>query len=204
MCLKRKEDEKIPLLCKMKKTPLSLSNILFAIVLVFLIIPQTRTPIQVAVNKLKILVWSPSIENEKEQRQLEPFIYLVSDLEGKQLSFKIGEGKVTFISYWATWCPPCIAELPSIEKLYHEYGDEMNYLLITNEDPKVVQKFVADKNYNLPIFIAQMIPPQELNSRSIPTNYVIDKTGKIIIKETGAADWNSEKVRGVLDGLLEE
>lgn len=170
--------------------------------MVLLIIPQTRMPIQVAVNKVKLLVWSPSELDDEDQTQLQAFAYQLSDLNGNRNTIEIGKGKVTFISYWATWCPPCIAELPSISNLYADYGDQVNFILITNEEPDVVTRFLENKGYDLPVFIPQMEAPNALYDRSIPTNYIIDEKGKIIIKETGAADWNSNKVREILDGLL--
>ncbi len=114
----------------------------------------------------------------------------------------VGEGEVVFLSYWATWCPPCIAELPSIEKLYADYRYKIKFILITNEDPKVVQKFLAKKKFNLPVFLPQMETPSELFEPSIPTNYIIDQNGTIILKEKGASNWNSIQVREAIDNLL--
>ncbi len=188
----------------MKRKKPKLSSLIFAVFLVLLIVPQTRTPIQVAVNKLKLLVWSPSELDAEDQTQLEPFSYQLTDLKGTPKTIEIGTGKVTFISYWATWCPPCIAELPSIQKMYDDYGDQVDFLLITHEDPRVVGRFLEKKAYHLPVFIPRMAPPEKLVDRSIPTNYLIDKNGKIIIKETGAANWDSKKVRSILESLLRE
>ena len=187
---------------KLKKP--KLGNLLFLLFLALLIIPQTRNPIQVAVNKLKVLIWSPSELDTEDQSQVQPFSYRLSTLDGSQKTIEIGQGKVIFISYWATWCPPCIAELPSIEKLYMDYGEEIDFLLISDENPETVRKFLKKKQYDLPVYFPQMETPEALFERSIPTNYLLDKTGKIIIKETGAADWDSEQVRGVLDKLVAE
>jgi len=186
----------------MKKKKLSLSTILFGLFVVLLIIPQTRTPIQVALNKVRVFVWSPAALDNEDQTQLEPFTYRLANLDGVPTTFEIGNGKVTFIGYWATWCPPCIAELPSMEKLYADYRDQIDFILITNENPETARNFLVKKQYDLPVYFPRMKAPEALFERSIPTNYVLDKTGKILIKETGAADWDSEKVRGVLDGLL--
>ncbi len=180
------------------------SSLLFALFIILLIIPQTRTPIQVALNRAKLLVWSPSELAAEDQTQLEPFTYQLRDLNGTPRTIEIGMGKVIFISYWATWCPPCIAELPSIEKLYADYGEQVNFILITNEDPEVVTRFLEKKQYDLPVFNPRMQTPEALFDRSIPTNYVIDGKAKVIIKETGVADWDSEKVRGVLEELIKK
>jgi len=178
------------------------SDYVFVVFLLLLLIPQTRKPIQVVVNKAKVLVWSPSIRAVEDQAQLAPFDYHVLTLDGAPKSIGIAKGKVTFISYWATWCAPCLAELPSIEKLYADYGEQINFVLLTNEESETVKAFLKKKPYTLPIFTPRMAPPALLLDKSIPTNYLIDQNGKIIIKETGAADWNNEKVRAIFDGLL--
>ena len=179
-----------------------ISDIIFVVFIALLLIPQTRTPIQVALNKLKVAVWSPSVEDVEDQRQVPPFQYAVRDLEGKVKHIGIGQGKITFLSYWATWCPPCIAELPGIQDLYKDYGDKVNFVLLTQEEPERVQRFITKKGYDVPVYFPQMQAPEMLQDNSIPTNYIIDGQGNITIKETGAADWNSAKVRALLDGLL--
>ena len=186
----------------MKKKKLGIKDFLFVAIIALLIIPQTRTPIQVAINKLKVQIFSPSAYEAEEQTQLEPFVYKVKSIDGLSRDAKVGQGKVTFISYWATWCPPCIAELPSIEKLYTDYGNKVDFVLITNEEPDKVRRFLERKELNIPAVFPQMETPEILYERSIPTNYIIDKTGKIVIKEKGAADWNSTQVRETLDQLL--
>ncbi|MDT0538858.1 TlpA disulfide reductase family protein [Croceitalea sp. P059] len=179
------------------------SDYVFGVFLLLLIIPQTRKPIQVAVNKAKILVWSPRIKAVEDQAQLIPFDYKVLSLDGKPKTIGVGKGKVTFISYWATWCAPCLAELSNIEKLYVDYGEHINFVLLTNEAPETVTTFLKKKPYTLPMYTSRMAPPPLLLDKSIPTNYLIDQNGKIMSKATGAADWNSKKVRSVIDALLE-
>ncbi|WP_291961847.1 TlpA family protein disulfide reductase [Maribacter sp.] len=186
----------------MRKRKLKISDILFVVFILLLLIPQTRTPIQVAINKLKVAVWSPSVEDEEDQNEVAPFQYAVVDLQGNSQNISVGKGKVTFISYWATWCPPCIAELPGIQELYKDYGDKVNFILLTHEEPETVQRFIKKRGYELPIYFPQMQAPLILQENSIPTNFVISANGKILIKETGAADWNGTKVRELLDRLV--
>lgn len=186
----------------MKKPKFKLSDIIFVVLIALLLIPQTRTPIQVALNQLKVSVWSPSVEKAENQDQVTPFDYAVQNLYGEPSTISIGKGKVTFLSYWATWCPPCIAELPGIQKLYTEYGDRVNFVLLTQEESEKVQRFVAKKGYDLPIYLPQMQAPKLLQDNSLPTNFIIDAKGYIVSKETGAADWNSAKIRRLLDDLV--
>ncbi|GMN07688.1 hypothetical protein MTsPCn5_30770 [Croceitalea sp. MTPC5] len=186
----------------MKKRKFKISDILFGLFILLLLVPQTRKPIQVALNSLKVIVWTPSALAEEYQTQIAPFDYQLATVDGAETSISIGKGKVTFISYWATWCPPCIAELPSIQKLYNDYGNQVDFVLITDESVEKVKAFLAKKQYELPVFISRMPAPTMLSEPSIPTNYLVDQNGKIVIKEKGASDWNSKKVREVLDGLL--
>jgi len=172
----------------MNKKKFSVKNTLFIVFIVLLIIPQTRKPIQVAINSLKVKIFSPSAFAKADQTQLKPFTYKITSINGLSRDAKIG--------------PPCIAELPSIEKLYTDYGNKVDFVLITQEEPDKVKRFLERKQLNIPAVLPQMETPEQLYERSIPTNYIIDKTGKIVIKEKGAADWNSDKVRETLDKLI--
>lgn len=179
-------------------------NLIFIAAIALLIIPQTRKPIQVALNKIIVSVIKPSAFAKANQTQLPPFNYKVASVDGIERQAAVGQGRVTFISYWATWCPPCIAELPSIEALYEDYGNNVDFLLITNETSEVVTKFLFKKSINIPAVHPRMETPDVLFESSIPTNYLIDKKGNIVIKKNGPADWNSAHVRETLDALIAE
>ena len=187
----------------MKLRKIKFGDAFFLVLLALLLIPQTRTPIQVALNQLKVAVWSPNAEPEEGKENVEPFTYRVLDLEGNSVSFGVGQGTITFVSYWATWCPPCIAELPSIQKLHADYGQAVQFLLLTQEEVGMVRQFLDRKGWEFPVYFPQMAPPEALQENSIPTNFLIDGHGNIVIKETGAANWNSGEVRNLLDGMLQ-
>ncbi|WP_276166615.1 TlpA family protein disulfide reductase [Zobellia alginiliquefaciens] len=186
----------------MKKRKLSISDGVLLVFILLLVIPQTRKPIQVALNSVKMQFFSPSKISEENQTVIEPFNYRVETLNGENISLEIGKGRVTFIGYWATWCPPCIAEMPSIQKLYDDYGESVNFILLTNEAPETVRSFLDKKDFDLPVYIPKMQAPKKLYETSIPTNYIIDKKGKMSVKETGATDWNAEKIRQILNELI--
>ncbi|MBE15203.1 MAG: TlpA disulfide reductase family protein [Dokdonia sp.] len=185
-----------------KKKTFSWQNILFVVFIAILIIPQTRKPIQVALNQLVVAVATPAPLEKEAQIQVTPFEYELITLDGFTRKAPIGKGRVTFISYWATWCPPCIAELPSIAALYTAYGNKVDFLLITDEDPAVVFAFLEKKSLNLPVVFPAMPTPDILRETSIPTNYIIDAEGRIIIKKQGPANWDSDQVHSTLDRLL--
>ena len=187
-----------------KKQNFSWQNILFVICIAVLIIPQTRKPIQVALNQLVVAIATPAPLEKEAQIQVPPFEYNLLNPEGLTRKAPIGKGRVTFLSYWATWCPPCIAELPSIAELYEAYGNKVDFLLVTDEDPATVLAFLKKKKLNLPVVFPAMPTPEILRESSIPTTYIIDAKGRIVIKKQGPANWDSDQVHSVLDSLLAE
>lgn len=173
------------------------SNILLLIFLALMIFPQTRTPIKVFVNR--VLSFAPSTQSEDEQEKLEDYKWQLVSLDGKQVDFSEFKGKKILLNFWATWCPPCIAEMPSMQQLYNDYSEKAVFLFVTNDDRLAVEQFLSKGEYNLPVYQALSTTPTLLQSRSLPTTFLISEEGNIIIKKIGSADWNAEKVRNLLD-----
>lgn len=176
------------------------SNILFVAFLALLVIPQTRMPIQVFVQRL--ISFSPSEKSEEEREILQDYSWNLQQLNGEEINFSQSKGKVILVNFWATWCPPCVAEMPSFQKLSDAYGTKVDFYFVTSEKPEKVEKFMDKNNYTLPIYIQTSEAPKQLASSVLPTSYLISKSGEIIIDEEGAADWNSEKIKALLDKLL--
>ena len=173
------------------------SNILFGIFILLLFIPQTGKPIRVFVNRL--LAFSPGIEAEGKRDVLTDYNWNLTDLQGNTVDFNQFKGKKIVVNFWATWCPPCVAEMPSMQELYSDYKDKVVFLFITNDDNEALQKFKEKYNYDIPVYREKSRTPALLQSNSLPTTYVINEKGEIVIDKTGAADWNSGKVRALLE-----
>lgn len=96
------------------------------------------------------------------------------DANGNTKSLEELRGKVIFMNMWATWCPPCIAEMPSIDELHEEMGDEMAFIMLSlDDDFEKAKAFDKRKGYDLPIYALAGNLPQMYHSSSIPTTYVI-------------------------------
>mgnify|MGYP003148631006 FL=1 len=108
------------------------------------------------------------------------------------------------MNFWATWCPPCVAEMPSMQKLYDDYGDKVTFMFVTSDDRQKVENFLKRKNLNLPVYYPNSETPETLKSKLLPTTYIINSKGEIVVAETGAADWNSNKTRALIDDLLSQ
>lgn len=137
---------------------------------------------------------SPIINSSNtENFPLADFNLNVKDLEGNIIKMSDYKGKVIFLNFWATWCMPCVAELPSINNLYKELKDEnIAFLLISNEQLEKVKDYHSKKDYQVPFHTIDNEGniPHTFSTQSIPTTFIINKEGKIIRKSMGAKDWN--------------
>jgi len=179
----------------------NITNFIFGALIVLLLIPQTRIPIQVFLHR--IVAFSPSAIKEEKREKLTDFSWKLHPLN-TDYGFEVAQGEVLFINFWATWCPPCIAEMPAIQNLYNDYGKQVKFYLVSNEDTQVIQRFLSKNDYNFPVHQSLSVPPVLLQSRSLPTTYIIAKNGEVVVKKVGVADWNSSKTRALLDKLLLE
>lgn len=115
--------------------------------------------------------------------------FKLKDLNGKEVSLSNYKGKKVFLNFWATWCPPCKAEMPEMEKLYQETKDSDLVILAVNldEDKDTVQKFINSNKYNFPVLLdTGNIVASQYEVVSIPTSFFIDKEGNIVDKHIGA------------------
>ncbi|MCO4819014.1 MAG: TlpA family protein disulfide reductase [Bacteroidetes bacterium] len=172
------------------------SNILFSLLIVLLLVPQTGRPIKVFVQRL--IATSPSVKSTDNRVKIESYDWALEDDKGQRVDFNSFKGKKIVINFWATWCPPCIAEMPSFQLLYNDYKDKAVFLFITSDDFSEVSSFMTQRNLDLPIFkeLTRRLP--ELKGNSLPTTMVINENQEILINKVGAADWNSDEVRALL------
>ena len=124
------------------------------------------------------------------------------DKDGKTKSLEEFKGKVIFMNMWATWCPPCIAEMPNINKLHKKMGDEVAFVMVSlDEDFEAAKAFNKRKGYNLPIYTLQSNRPAMYQSSTVPTTYIISADGNLVLTHKGMANYNTSKFKKFLNGL---
>ena len=114
------------------------------------------------------------------------------------------KGKVVFMNFWATWCPPCIAEMPSIQKLYDKVKDDKDIVILTVEvegKRDKVAKFMERKKLSLPVVYPNSSIPTEFFNGSLPTTIILDKKGNIAHTTTGMADYSGQDIVDFLNEL---
>lgn len=113
----------------------------------------------------------------------------LSTLTGQRIDTDEFEGKVVFINFWATWCGPCIKEMPSIEKTQAMMKDkDVIFLLASNEEPDQIERF--SKNHDYSFRYVQLNNMEELKIQALPTTFIFDADGRLKFSETGSRMWN--------------
>jgi thiol-disulfide isomerase/thioredoxin len=174
-----------------------ISNIVFVILIALLLYPKSKAWI------LQKISFSPSVESEDNRVKISTYNWTLQGLNTDDYDFNLAKDKVVIVNFWATWCVPCIAEMPSLQALYDEYGDRVVFLLVTSDSNDKVSPFMKERNFTLPIYNQVSQAPNAFYTKTIPKTFLLDKKGEIII-EAGRADWNTKKIRKLLDRLLEE
>jgi thiol-disulfide isomerase/thioredoxin len=184
-----------------------LGNILFVGFIIFLFTPyglNTRAKLTQGVTYIKTLIIPPKTEAVENRKGIDADFKLRGIVNATDVNLDELKGKVIFINYWATWCPPCRAEMPSIQSLYDDYKDKIEFIFITSDDSSKVENFYSNYNYKFPTYNMLSNPSQEISTRSIPATFILDKQKKIALSEFGPANWNSDKARKLIDELIAE
>ena len=124
-------------------------------------------------------------------------------LDGSRASLAELEGKTIFMNFWATWCPPCIAEMPSISALYNDTkeGNVVFVMISQDNDSNKAREFIKQKKYDFPVYFLASPIPDAYRGRSIPRTYIISPDGYVAAKETGLTNYDTEEFKDFLISL---
>lgn len=141
--------------------------------------------------------WRPENTHEK------PPAHLV-DKDNNPVDFSSFQGQVVFVNNWASWCQPCIAEMPSIAELKTKLKDEdVVFVMVSfDEDPEKAKKFMEKKGYDFDLYFQAKNYP--FVSSSIPATFILGKTGKVLVEHMGMADYSGEEIVKQLKGIANE
>ena len=119
----------------------------------------------------------------------------LSDLGGTPRSLDALRGKVVVVNFWATWCPPCVEEMPSLERLHRSLGPQglAVVAISTDEDETELRRFVAQQQLTLPVWRdpGGSVASGSYHTTGYPETFVIDRSGALLEHVVGPAEWDS-------------
>ncbi len=119
------------------------------------------------------------------------YAWSIKSLDGQDFKVADLRGKVVVLNFWATWCLPCVAEMPSLQRLYEKTKDDgVVFACVSQEDAETVSRFVKEKGYTVPVYTLSGNPPEVFKSEMVPTTFILAADGKIAFKHAGAAKWD--------------
>ncbi|AZA83174.1 TlpA family protein disulfide reductase [Chryseobacterium lactis] len=144
---------------------------------------------------------------EKNTESASSYNFTLQNEEGKMISLSELKGRVVFINFWASWCPPCRAEFPSVQRFYEKYRSKPEIIFLTvnlDDNPVSGKKYLTEKGFTLPFLIPAGSIPKEIYDGTLPTTVVLDKQGEIRLHHKGLADYSKESFYKQIDQLLNQ
>ncbi len=132
--------------------------------------------------------------------------FTVPTPDGKTLRLADYKGKVVFLNFWATWCPPCKEEMPAMERLYQRYKGKGFVVLAVSVDAEgapVVIPFVKEYKFTFSIGLdPKMTLAERYGVRALPTSFLVDKKGTLVALALGPREWNGKAAYTLVESLL--
>jgi thiol-disulfide isomerase/thioredoxin len=128
--------------------------------------------------------------------------FQLKGLDGSNLQLSSLRGKKVFVNIWASWCPPCRAEMPSIEALYNKVDKEKVafVMLSVDEQREAGANFALNKKLVAPVYFPEEQLPRLFQVQGIPATFIFDEQGKLIKRVDGASDYDTEEYVTLLNG----
>lgn len=183
----------------------NLVNGLFFISLIVLVFNPAAKAVLIQ-GLMKVGLFQPRISEPEPANNAPAAIpdIVFQGTDGRLIHLANQKGKVIFINFWATWCPPCIAEMPAINSLYEKLKNNKNIVFIivdADHDFKKSQPFMAKHHFAMPLYQAASKVPASFLSNAIPTTTIIDRSGKVVFHQEGSADYSNPKVLEYLNKI---
>ena len=172
------------------------SDLLFIAVIIILLNKDGRIFFQQMI--LNTGLFGNIEQNENTPISEANWYWSLIDENGNKVQLADFKGQKIFINTWATWCPPCNAEMPYIIELM-KLSPSTTFLFVTNENPEKVIPHLNKKEWDIPVFYNIQQPVEELAYQSLPTTFIIDENGVLIHKSDGMKKWNNQNVVDLLN-----
>lgn len=127
----------------------------------------------------------------------------LKDLNDKEIDSDQFRGKTVFINFWATWCKPCLQEMPSIESAQAKLKSEnVVFLLASNEEVDQIESFIKKHDYTFQYVLLENM--EELNIQALPTTYIFNSEGELKFSETGSRKWDDSTSLNLITTIIND
>ena len=187
---------------------ITLSDVITVILVLFTaaVIFSIKARTWVIMGLMALGFYNPKIPVLKPGEKLMPApAMVVQSVDGKTVDLQQQKGKVVFINFWATWCPPCLAELPAVNDFYKKIKGNPNIVFLSvdvDNRLNISSAFLKNREYDFPVYGGNLDGlPAQFYSGTIPTTLVIDKRGLVVFNHTGKADYSDDDFEKFVIGL---
>jgi thiol-disulfide isomerase/thioredoxin len=142
----------------------------------------------------------PLLREKQEARD-----FTLKTIDGGEVALSGLQGQVVFLNFWATWCPPCRAEMPSMENLYQRFKDQGLAFAAVDlmERAGVVEHYLRENGITFPVLLdSSGMAGSQYGVQAVPSTFILDRDGKIILYAAGARDWDTPDMLDAFDKLL--
>src|SRR6056297_1615374 len=188
---------------KIHKTIKHLLLVLFFLLITFALSAQE----DIDLNKAEELFYNAGFGVLKETTPAPDFT--IETLQGDRVSLSDYRGEVVLLNLWATWCPPCREEMPSMQSIYDQLKDRgFTILAVAAPNPpretfEKIENYISEYEYTFPVLIdSEYKVNGTYGTGSIPTSWVVDTEGNLVARLVGATDWESESIMSAFEELL--
>ncbi|MCB0490163.1 MAG: TlpA family protein disulfide reductase [Cyclobacteriaceae bacterium] len=123
----------------------------------------------------------------------------LATLDGERINMNDFKGKIVFMNFWATWCKPCIQEMPTIAKAQEQLkGQDIVFLFPSEEDEDLIRAFKEKKDFDFNYVQARNI--SALNIQALPTTFIFNPNGERVFSEAGFRDWSTPENLALIRG----
>jgi len=142
-----------------------------------------------------------------EMTSAEASDFTLMSAQGTDISLSDYEGKFVLLNFWATWCPPCVKEMPALNELHNKLNGSSGFEVVgVHVGPALatVKQFLKDKPVDFDIVIDKNMSLSSWQVSGLPTTFLISPSGKLIYKATGERDWGSDEMVEFIRGIIKE
>jgi thiol-disulfide isomerase/thioredoxin len=139
------------------------------------------------------------VDNNTATAAIQVPSFSVKDVNGNVVNLQSLKGKKLFVNLWASWCPPCKRELPSIEKLYQSVDTSKTRFILVSFDDKfeAALKYVSSKKISLPIYYPTENPPALFQVQGIPATFIFNENGELVKRIDGGENYDSKEYKAL-------